>query len=201
MRGGCSLFDLEELRRKYSPEDFANLLMCQFIDDTASIFTLANLQRCMVDSWEIWADFEPLMLRPFGFRSVWLGDDPALTGDSAALVVVAPPIVPGGPLRVVEKHQFRGMDFEAQAARIKEITQRYNVAYMAIDTTGIGHTTRRTQSAPQRLLSVRVSLCRLSQASLYCISIPYRLNLLCVTALDRRATRGNLERKPDPARA
>jgi hypothetical protein len=138
VRGGCSLFDLDELRRKYSPEDFANLLMCQFIDDTASIFTLANLQRCMVDSWEIWDDFEPLMLRPFGFRSVWVGYDPALTGDSAALVVVAPPIVPGGPLRVLEKHQFRGMDFEAQAVRIKEITQRYNVAYMAIDTTGIG---------------------------------------------------------------
>ncbi len=138
VRGGCTLFDLEELRRKYSPEDFANLLMCQFIDDTASIFTLANLQRCMVDSWEVWDDVEPLMLRPFGFRSVWVGYDPALTGDSAALVVIAPPVVPGGPLRVLEKHQFRGMDFEAQAERIKEITQRYNVAYMAIDTTGIG---------------------------------------------------------------
>jgi hypothetical protein len=50
VRGGCTLFGLEELRRKYSPEDFANLLMCQFIDDSASVFTLANLQRCMVDS-------------------------------------------------------------------------------------------------------------------------------------------------------
>lgn len=138
LRGGCSLFDLEELRRKYSPEDFANLLMCQFIDDTASVFTLANLQRCMVDSWEVWTDFEPLLLRPFGYRGVWVGYDPALTGDSAALSVVAPPVVPGGPFRVLEKHQFRGMDFEAQAAKIKEITQRYHVTYMAIDTTGMG---------------------------------------------------------------
>lgn len=41
-------------------------------------------------------------------------------------------------MRVLEKHQFRGMDFEAQAAKIREITQRYVVAYIAIDTTGIG---------------------------------------------------------------
>ncbi|MEI7294419.1 terminase ATPase subunit family protein [Paraburkholderia tropica] len=135
---GCSLFDLAELQLEYSPEEYANLLMCQFIDDTASIFTLANLQRCMVDSWEEWTDFEPLLNRPFGYRPVWVGYDPALSGDSAALVVVAPPVVPGGPLRVLEKHQFRGVDFEAQAAKIKEITQRYVVAYVAIDTTGIG---------------------------------------------------------------
>lgn len=138
LRGGCTLFDLDELRRKYSPEDYANLLMCQFIDDTASIFTLANLQRCMVDSWEEWTDFEPLTLRPFGYREVWVGYDPALSGDSAGLAVVAPPLVAGGPLRVLEKQQFRGMDFEAQAEYIRQVTQRYNVTYMAIDTTGIG---------------------------------------------------------------
>ncbi|MBB6324285.1 terminase ATPase subunit family protein [Paraburkholderia tropica] len=135
---GCTLFDLAELQLEYSPEEYANLLMCQFIDDTASIFALANLQRCMVDSWEVWTDFEPLLTRPFGYRPVWVGYDPALSGDSAALVVVAPPVVPGGPMRVLEKHQFRGMDFESQAAKIKEITQRYVVAYIAIDTTGIG---------------------------------------------------------------
>jgi len=39
---------------------------------------------------------------------------------------------------VLEKHQFRGMDFEAQARAIERVTQRYNVTYMAIDTTGIG---------------------------------------------------------------
>lgn len=137
-RAGCTLFDLDELRLEYSAEEYANLLMCQFIDDTASIFTLANLQRCMVDSWEVWDDFKPLAARPFGYQPVWVGYDPALSGDSAGCVVVAPPVVDGGPLRVLEKHQWRGMDFEAQAKSIKEITQRYNVAYMAIDTTGIG---------------------------------------------------------------
>lgn len=139
-RAGCTLFDLDELRLEYSAEEYANLLMCQFIDDTASIFTLANLQRCMVDSWELWDEFKPLTSpsRPFGYQPVWIGYDPALSGDSAGCVVVAPPAVDGGPFRVLEKHQWRGMDFEAQAASIKKITDRYRVDYMAIDTTGIG---------------------------------------------------------------
>lgn len=137
--GGCNLFDIDELRLEYSAQEYANLLMCQFIDDTASIFPLAELQRCMVDSWEEWADdFKPLAPRPFAYRPVWVGYDPALSGDSAGLVVVAPPAVPGGKFRVLHKQQFRGMDFEAQAEAIRQITQQYNVAYMAIDTTGIG---------------------------------------------------------------
>jgi uncharacterized protein YjcR len=137
--GGCNLFDLDELRREYSPDEYANLLMCQFIDDTASIFPLADLQRCMCDSWADWDDFKPFAMRPFGYRQVWVGYDPALSGDSAGCIVLAPPAVPGGQFRVLEKHQWRGMDFEAQAASIKGITERYNVTYMALDVTGIGH--------------------------------------------------------------
>lgn len=139
LAGGCDLFDIDELRLEYSAQDYANLLMCQFIDDTASIFPLVELQRCMVDSWEAWADdFKPLAPRPFGFRPVWVGYDPALSGDSAGLVVVAPPAVPGGKFRVLYRCQFRGMDFEGQAEAIRQITQQYNVEYMSIDTTGIG---------------------------------------------------------------
>jgi uncharacterized protein YjcR len=139
LAGGCDLFDIDELRLEYSAQEYANLLMCQFIDDTASIFTLADLQRCMVDSWDVWADdFKPLAPRPFAYRPVWVGYDPALSGDSAGLVVVAPPLVPGGKFRVLHKVQFRGMDFEAQAESIRQVTQQYNVSYMAIDTTGIG---------------------------------------------------------------
>ncbi len=72
-RGGCNLFDIDELRFEYGPEEFANLLMCEFIDDTASIFPLAELQRCMVDSWEEWTDVKPFTLRPYGHRPVWGG--------------------------------------------------------------------------------------------------------------------------------
>ncbi|MCY1354526.1 Terminase-like family protein [compost metagenome] len=136
---GCDLFDLDELRLEYDAEAFQNLLMCQFVDDGASIFPLTMLQPCMVDSWELWGeDYKPFALRPFGDRQVWLGYDPAESGDSAGLVVVAPPMVPGGQFRVLERFQFRGMDFTAQAETIRKVTQRYWVTYIGIDVTGIG---------------------------------------------------------------
>lgn len=137
-RGGCDLFDIDELRIEYAPDEFENLLMCGFIDDSQSSFPLAQLQACMVDSWELWDDVKPFMTRPYGYRPVWIGYDPALSGDSAGCVVLAPPATPGGTFRVLEHHQFRGMDYEAQAAEIKKITDRYNVAYIGIDTTGMG---------------------------------------------------------------
>ncbi|MCX9067673.1 terminase ATPase subunit family protein [Citrobacter portucalensis] len=142
VNGGCNLFDLDQLRLEYSPDEYQNLLMCDFIDDLASIFPLADLQACMVDSWEVWDDFEPLMVRPFGWRPVWIGYDPAKgtqNGDSAGCVVIAPPIVPGGKFRILERHQWRGLDFRAQAAAIENLTKQYNVTYIGIDSTGVGH--------------------------------------------------------------
>ena len=136
--GGCDLFDIDQLRMDYSPEEFANLLMCEFIDDGQSVFPLAELQRCMVDSWVVWDDFKPFAQRPLGYREVWIGYDPSHTGDSAALVVIAPPAVPGGKFRMLDRVQFKGMDFEEQARRIEKVTKAYNVTYIGIDTTGIG---------------------------------------------------------------
>lgn len=139
LRGGCNLFDLEQLRLEYSALEFENLLMCGFIDDNASVFPLSLLMRCMVDSWEAWEDFRHWSPRPFGNRPVWVGYDPnGGGGDSAALVVVAPPMVAGGKFRVLEKHQFRGMDYEEQAQAILRVCSRYNVAHIGIDRTGIG---------------------------------------------------------------
>lgn len=136
---GCDLFNLDELRFEYNAEQWANLLMCEFVDDGASIFPLTLLQPCMIDSWEAWAeDYKPFAQRPFGDRAVWIGYDPAESGDSAGLVVVAPPMVPGGKFRVLERHQFRGMDFAAQAEFIRQVTQRFWVTYIGIDTTGMG---------------------------------------------------------------
>lgn len=138
--GGCDLFDLDQLRGEYSEEEYRNLLMCEFMDDTASVFPLASLQRCMVDSWEQWDDYKPFALRPLGSRPVWIGYDPAKggKGDSAGCVVLAPPALPGGKFRVLERHRWSGMDFAAQAEAIRQMTIRYNAAYIGIDSTGIG---------------------------------------------------------------
>jgi hypothetical protein len=138
LASGCDLFDLEQLRREYSPEEFSQLFMCQFMDDGASVFPFAVLQRCMVDSWEQWEDLKPFAQRPFGDRPVWVGYDPASTGDSAALVVLAPPAVAGGKFRILERHQFKGADFAAQAEFIRKTCGRFNVQFLGIDVSGLG---------------------------------------------------------------
>lgn len=140
VRGGCDLFDLDQLRLEYSPDEYRNLLMCEFMDDTMSIFPMPMMQKCMVDSWEVWEDVKPFAARPVGYRPVWIGYDPAKggNGDSAGCVVVLPPAVSGGKFRFLERHQWKGMDFEAQARSIEAMTKRYNVAYIGIDVTGIG---------------------------------------------------------------
>lgn len=138
LESGCDLFDLQQLLLEYGPDEFANLFRCMFIDDAASVFPLSDMQACMVDSWTVWDDYKPFALRPLGFREVWVGYDPAMSGDSSALVVLAPPLVTGGKFRMIERHQFRGMDFAAQSEAIRKVTERYNVTYIGIDVTGLG---------------------------------------------------------------
>jgi uncharacterized protein YjcR len=136
--GGCDLFDLEQLRLEYNDRDYRNLLMCEFVDDTASIWSLSKLQRCMVDSWVEWDDFKPFAARPIGDRPVWIGYDPSRMRDGAAVIVVAPPAVEGGKYRVLERHTWYGKPFPEQAELLKQIVQRYHVTHLAIDCTGPG---------------------------------------------------------------
>ncbi len=137
--GGCDLFDINSLKLEYNDEEFKNLLMCQFIDDGDAVFKFDELQRCMVDSWENWTDFRPFAARPLGDLPVWVGYDPSRTRDNASLVVIAPPSVPGGKFRIVERHSWSNMDFDTQAKKIKAITKAYNVQHLAIDVSGIGY--------------------------------------------------------------
>ncbi|MCL2656157.1 MAG: terminase family protein [Betaproteobacteria bacterium] len=134
--GGCDLFDLEQLRLEYSEEEFSNLLLCEFMDASQSAFPFGALQRCLVDSWEEWRDLRPFAERPLADTPVWVGFDVALTGDNSALAVVAPPAAPGGAFRLVERLQFSGAQYQAQADAIRETCRRFNVQDISIDTTG-----------------------------------------------------------------
>jgi hypothetical protein len=71
---------------------------------------------------------------------VWVGYDPQESedGDNAALVIALPPFGPDGKFRLLERHQFRGLDFEAQANMIMALIARYNCTYLGIDANGIG---------------------------------------------------------------
>ncbi|MBB3141196.1 terminase large subunit domain-containing protein [Halomonas organivorans] len=139
--GGCDLFDLEQLKLEYSPDEFANLLMCQFVDDSQSAFPLSLVHPCMVDSWEIWDDYRPYAPRPVGDRGVWIGYDPTGTGedgDGAGMVVVLPARSAGEKHRILERHRLKGEDYEAQAAFIKSFQAKYRIEHIGIDITGLG---------------------------------------------------------------
>jgi hypothetical protein len=115
------------------------------------MFPWAMMRKCGVDSWEVWKDYQPYAARPFGDGEVWLGYDPNASetglGDDAALVAVAPPKVPGGKFRVLEKLRLRGLDFAGQADAIKEMAQKYRVTRIGIDTTGAGKAVHQLVSA------------------------------------------------------
>lgn len=136
--GGCNLFNIDDLKFENSTAEFEQLFMCQFADDNSSVFKFDELQYCQVDSYEEWKDFKPFYQRPFGNREVWIGYDPAFTGDRAALAIIAPPRVEGGDYRVLHTETFHGLDFEKQADKIRHYTQSYNVTKITIDRTGMG---------------------------------------------------------------
>jgi uncharacterized protein YjcR len=139
-RGGCDLFDIEELRDEYAPDEFANLFLCDFVDDSMSAFKFNDMIACQCDSLVEWIDFDQEGARPYGNRAVWAGYDPQAseTGDNAALVIAAPPLVEGGQFRILERHQLRGLDFQQQAEFIKAVLSRYNCTYLGVDAQGVG---------------------------------------------------------------
>ncbi|WP_267880183.1 phage terminase large subunit family protein [Shewanella marina] len=135
--GGCKLFDINELRDEYNGDDFNNLFMCIFVDGNDCVFKFSDLEKCGIDQHS-WRDFKPKQSRPFANAEVWLGYDPSRTRDNATLVVIAPPIQAGHPFRVLEKHHWRGLNFQHHVAEIQKIFSKYRVTYIGVDTTGIG---------------------------------------------------------------
>lgn len=137
IKGGCDLFDVEQLKLEYSVEAFRQLFGCEFIDDLLSAFSLALLEKCMIDPSE-WEDVHLQDAQPVGQRPVWGGYDPARTGDDASFSILLPPLKAGGEIRRIEKFRWQGKSYLWQAGQIKELCQRYNFAFMGIDCTGPG---------------------------------------------------------------
>ncbi len=135
--GGCDLFDIEQLRLEYTPDEFRQLFCCEFIDDAAAVFSLALLERCMADPAD-WAEFNPALTRPVGDRPVWGGYDPAHTGDQASFAVLLPPVKAGEAFKVLERHRWAQKSYLWQVERIRELAQKYHFSYIGVDTTGPG---------------------------------------------------------------
>ena len=138
IEGGADFFNIEKLRIKYPDKEvFNNLLRCIFLDDSSSVFALKQLMACKVDAGD-WSDVSLDSTRPVGNSPVWIGYDPSGGEDDAAVIVGLPPKRPGAPFRLIEKLRLSGMSYEYQAEEIRNLTEKYNVSDIAMDTTGIG---------------------------------------------------------------
>lgn len=141
VNSGFDLINIDEVKGENSPDEYENLYECKFVARGERAFNYNAIINSSVDGYnlDVWPDWNPYAPRPLGNRPVWLGYDPngsSGKGDSAGLVVLSPPAVPGGKFRVVEIIQLRGMEFEQQAEYIRGITKRYNVQHIDIDATG-----------------------------------------------------------------
>jgi len=135
---GCDLFNIDDLKFEYSADDYQNLFMCKFIDDSQSVFSLAKLLDCTVDL-DAWKDYQPDNARPFANKPVALGYDPSRTRDNASLAILAVPLTPTQKWRALQTKSYHGQNFDYQANRIREIKDSHNVVHLGIDTTGIGY--------------------------------------------------------------
>jgi len=140
---GATFFNMDKLKRKYPVKEvFDNLLRCKFLDDSASFFSLKALLACKADS-SLWKDVDHEKLNPVGDAEVLVGYDPRGGGtgdgsDDAGLVVSLKPKRKGGVFRFIERARLKGSSYEQQAEAIRDITQKYNVVHLAIDTSGVG---------------------------------------------------------------
>ncbi len=133
---GCDLFDLADLQLRYSEDRFRQLFMCDFIDDSASIFRLSQLEKCVVDTAK-WRDVDYEKTPPYA-GPVWIGYDPARHHDAAVISVLAAPMTVRGKFRVIEKIVLVNCPWTEQAKVIEELCKQYRVDHIGIDRTGIG---------------------------------------------------------------
>jgi len=134
---GFDRIDIEMLENEYSKDEFDNLFMGKFIDDAHSAFSLKQVMACMGDSSK-WKDVDFNWPRPYAMKPVVIGFDPARTRDNAAVVVMTLPANATEKFRILETLNLTGNDFETMANEIEELTKKYNVVHIGVDTTGIG---------------------------------------------------------------
>lgn len=135
-REGCKLFNISDLKLMFSPEKFAMLFQCCFIDDGKSCFHYAELQKCLADA-SSWKWFRPGEPRPYA-GPVWIGYDPSRVRDGACIVVLAAPTTFRGKFYVLEKISLKNCAWEFQAGTIRDLCGKYNVEHIGIDITGPG---------------------------------------------------------------
>ncbi len=139
IRMGWNLVDLEQLKLETpDPDLFATTYEGQFIDDSHSVFKLADILACGVDPAEAWPDFDPKDNQPVGNLPCTAGYDPAAEGDNASFVTMTFPRDVNEKFRLLDKKVWRGLSTPAQCLEIERLATMYHYDYCEIDATGPG---------------------------------------------------------------
>ena len=136
---GNDLINVERLKRRH-PDSYPMLFQGIWMKHGDSAFDARQIMTCMVDTFEEWPDvwIDQGLDRPYGNKDVVLGYDPAKELDISACVVIALPTQQHPYHRVIEKFNLHGEDYDDQAEKLVNLTVRYNVKHIGIDTTGVG---------------------------------------------------------------
>lgn len=127
---GWDLVDLKQLKQEMpDPKLFAVTYECKFIDDSDSVFNLQDILNGSIN---------PTELEKYKNTPVTIGYDPAGIEDNASIAVLSLPKNKYEPFYVLETHNLKHVKATAQCELLQELTQKYDVKYMEIDSTGPG---------------------------------------------------------------
>lgn len=139
IRMGWDQVTLEDLKLDTpDPDLFAVTYECQFLDDSNSVFKLADILACGVDPEEAWPDFNPEERKPIGDLPCTAGYDPAAVGDNASFATMTFPRNADEKFRLLDKQVWRSVSAPAQCVLIEDLSKQYNYDYCEIDATGPG---------------------------------------------------------------
>ena len=121
-------FDLETMKALFDADTWASAYECQFIDDESSLFSINLIKSCI--------DKKLSYYTPSSNNTVWMGYDIGRVKDSSALaglVANKDKIYELALMDVLRKSKF-----DTQKAYLKQMLNRYPLAQLRIDKTGIG---------------------------------------------------------------
>ncbi len=144
IKGGCNLFNLKKLKKRFTPRQFAFLFLCKWIDDEGSIFKMHDLEACYYKTRVKTEDGKTILenanlpeYRKTG-NPIYIGYDPNGGGKSGDSASIATGEHRQDRLRIIRSKTFNNQSINWQANIIKTWVKKYKAGFLGIDVTGIG---------------------------------------------------------------
>lgn len=121
-------FDLETMKALFDADTWASAYECQFIDDESSLFSINLIKSCVDEKLSYYT--------PSSSKTVWMGYDIGRVKDSSALAGLVANKESIYELAILEV--LRKAKFDTQKVFLSQMLNRYPLAQLRIDKTGIG---------------------------------------------------------------